>query len=246
MRLGSLRRHWNELGRRDPLWAVLTSPAATGNRWPADEFLQTGRDEIAALMSYLEQRGLPAGGGRAIDFGCGAGRVTHPLSTYFDEVIGIDIAASMIEVARRMHADVRGLTFIENRSTTLEGIASDSVDLVYSRLVLQHMHPRYTRRYLTEFLRVLRPGGVLVFQLPGEDPTPVVGGGLKRLLPLRAVRLIRAARSLARFPRMEVYGLARADVEQLLTRCGARVDDVIDDRVHGADTPGYRYCVVKT
>jgi len=40
------------------------------------------------------------------------------------------------------------------------------VDFVYSRLVLQHIHPRYVRQYLAEFVRVLRNDGVLVFQLP--------------------------------------------------------------------------------
>ena len=49
MRLSGLRRHWNEFGRSDPLWAILTAPDKKGNRWSVDEFLQTGRDEIAAL-----------------------------------------------------------------------------------------------------------------------------------------------------------------------------------------------------
>ena len=38
-------------------------------------------------------------------------------------------------------------------------------DFVYSSLTLQHMKPRYSRRYIGEFVRVLAPGGLLVFQL---------------------------------------------------------------------------------
>jgi SAM-dependent methyltransferase len=248
MRLSGLRRHWDHYGKSDPLWAILTAPDKKGNRWSIDEFLQTGRDEIAGLIAYLDQRGLKRGRQRALDFGCGAGRLTHALAAYFDGVIGVDIAPSMIDTARQLHASVSGIEFRVNASDRLESIESDSIDLVYTRLVLQHMAPRFTRAYLAEFVRVLRPGGILVFQLPGENPLPiaVTGGGLKTRLPLPIISLIRAMRRLREFPRMEMHGLPRPEVERLLAGLGAPVVDVVEDRAHSADTPGYRYCAVKT
>ena len=65
MRLARLRRHWDEFGRTDPLWAILTAPDKKGNRWSVDEFLATGREEIAALMAYLDARQLAGGRTRA-------------------------------------------------------------------------------------------------------------------------------------------------------------------------------------
>ena len=247
MQLGALRRHWDEFGRSDPLWAVLTAPDKKGNRWSVDEFLQTGRDEIAALISYLAARGLAPRRHRALDFGCGAGRLTHALADHFDQVIGVDIAPSMIGVARRLHAHRSGIDFRLNTSTRLESIESESIDLVYTLLVLQHIPPRYVRQYLAEFVRVLSPGGVLVFQLPSRDPVPVTveGRGLKTMLPVRVIAMIRAIRRLREFPRMEMHGLPRGEVEELLTSLGAPVVDVVDDRAHHADTPGFRYCAVK-
>lgn len=247
MRLRSLQRHWNEFGNSDPFWAILTAPEKKGNRWSIDEFLQTGRDEIAGVIAYLDERGLKNTRRCALDFGCGAGRLTHALAAYFDHVIGVDIAPSMIDIARKLHAGVHAVEFRVNTSGHLESIDSDSIDLVYTRLVLQHMSPRYIRGYLAEFVRVLAPGGVLLFQLPGENPIPVTitGGGLKRLLPRPVILLVRAVRQLRQFPRMEVHGLPRSEVEQLLASLGAPVLDVVDDRAHGADTPGYRYCAVK-
>jgi SAM-dependent methyltransferase len=247
MRLSGLRRHWDAFGRSDPLWAILTAPDKKGNRWSIDEFLQTGRDEIAALIAYLDERGLTANRRRALDFGCGAGRLTHALASHFDQVIGVDIAPSMIDVARTLHAARPRLDFRVNASNRLESIDAGSIDLVYTRLVLQHMPPRYVRAYLAEFVRVLSPGGVLVFQLPAENALPVIveGNGLKRMLPLPVISMIRAVRRLRQFPRMEIHGLPRREVEQLLAELGAPVVDVVDDRAHGADTPGYRYCAVK-
>jgi SAM-dependent methyltransferase len=248
MRLSGLRRHWNEYGRSDPLWAILTAPDKKGNRWSIDEFLQTGRDEIAALMAYLDERGITVARTRALDFGCGAGRLTHALASHFEYAVGVDIAPSMIDKARELHAGRPGLEFRVNASDRLESIESGSIDLVYTRLVLQHMPPRYQRAYLGEFVRVLRAGGVAVFQLPGEHARPVVPArsGLKGLLPQPVISLIRAVKDLRNFPRMELHGLARAEVEQLMAALGAPVVDVVDDRAHGADTPGYRYCAVKT
>lgn len=247
MRLRSLRRHWDQFGRSDPFWAVLTAPDKKGNRWSTEEFLQTGRDEIAALMTYLDAKGLGHRRRRALDFGCGAGRLTHALAGHFEHVIGLDIAPSMIDVARRLHAHQSNVEFRVNSSSRLESIESDSIDLVYTLLVLQHMRPRYIREYLAEFVRVLGPGGVLVFQLPADTAFPVIveGGGLKRMLPVTVISLVRAVRRMREFPRMEMHGLAREDVERLLVNLGAPAVDVVDDRAHVADTPGFRYCAVK-
>ena len=247
MRLSGLRRHWNEYGKSDPLWAILTAPDKKGNRWSIDEFLQTGRDEIAGVIAYLDERGLNRRRRCALDFGCGAGRLTHALAAYFDRVIGVDIAPSMIDIARRLHSSVPGIEFRVNASNKLESIESESIDFVYTRLVLQHMPPRYIRAYLEEFVRVLCPGGVLLFQLPGKNalPVTVAGHGLKRMLPAPVISMIRAIRRLRQFPRMEIHGLPRLEVEQLLAGFGVSVVDVVDDRAHGADTPGYRYCSVK-
>jgi SAM-dependent methyltransferase len=247
MRLNALRRHWDEFGKSDPLWAILTAPDKKGNRWSVDEFLQTGRDEISALIADLDARALARRRHRALDFGCGAGRLTHALADHFDQVIGLDIAPSMIDVARRLHAGVRNVEFRVNASNRLESVESDSVDLVYTLLVLQHIAPRYIREYLAEFVRVLSPGGVLVFQLPAESPLPVVveGSGLKKILPIPVISMIRKVRRLREFPRMEIHGLPRSEVEELLASLGAPVVDVVEDRAHVADTPGFRYCAVK-
>ena len=173
MRLRALRRHWNEYGRSDPLWAILTAPDKKGNRWSIDEFLQTGRVEIDALIGYLDQRGLARNRRRALDFGCGAGRLTHALAGVLRPR---DRRRHRCVDDRRGETAARGrpnLEFRVNTSGRLESIASGSVDLVYTLLVLQHIPPRYVREYLADFVRVLTPGGVLIFQLPSGDALPV-------------------------------------------------------------------------
>jgi len=57
--------------------------------------------DVATEFAYIESLGVEPSGGRALDFGCGLGRLTQPLAERFDEAVGVDIAASMIEGARR-------------------------------------------------------------------------------------------------------------------------------------------------
>lgn len=242
MNLRALRRHWDAFARRDPYWAVLTEPDKAGNRWDVEEFFRTGRDEIAAVMAYLSSLGLDGHRGRALDFGCGVGRLTRALADHFDEVVGVDIAPSMLDLAR-VHGSLDRCRFLLNDDTTLR-LDSDSFDFAYSNIVFQHIEPRHTRRYLAELLRVLKPGGVLLFQLPSE-PVSESARGLRRLVPRPVRRALRRLRRLREFPRMEGFGIPRSDVEVLLVAAGGTVVDVASDSSAGPAWRSYRYCVRK-
>src|ERR1700741_2500362 len=93
-------RGWEELARLDPLWAVASSPELRHGKWDEEEFYKGGRRKVRKLMKRLDALGLPARSARALDFGCGAGRLTLPLNDHFDAVMGVDIAPSMLALAR--------------------------------------------------------------------------------------------------------------------------------------------------
>ena len=61
-----------------------------------------------------------------------------------------------------------------------------------SFIVLQHMEPRYAKAYVAEFLRVLRPGGVALFQLPSKSiaplPAALSDGGWRAAITLASER----------------------------------------------------------
>jgi predicted SAM-dependent methyltransferase len=50
--------------------------------------------------------------------------------------------------------------------TDMASVASDSVDAIWSSHNLEHLHRHEVPRALSEFLRVLRPGGLLLMTLP--------------------------------------------------------------------------------
>lgn len=164
--LDSLKRHWEVFGRDDPLWAVLTSPERTGGRWDLDELLATGVQEVRGVFDELVAFRLAVERGRALDFGCGVGRLTQALGDWFDRCDGVDIAASMIGEARRINRHGELVSYHVHAAADLALFADESFDFVLSFLVLQHMEPRYAKRYIAEFIRVLTRGGVAVFQVP--------------------------------------------------------------------------------
>ncbi len=159
-------RDWEEMAKVDPLWAILADPTKRFRNWDLDEFLRTGQEEIRDLMESARQVGLPVRQCRAIDFGCGVGRLTRALQTYFPDCHGVDISSSMLEMARKLTPECE---FRE--AGNLSSFPAGYADLIYSSLVLQHQ-PDSTQaaRLIADMVRVLAPGGLLVFQMPVHLP----------------------------------------------------------------------------
>lgn len=242
--LERLRDVWAALGREDPLWAVLSRPDKRGGRWNVDEFFATGRLEIDAHVAALAAMGLPRRHARAIDFGCGAGRLTRPLAAHFDEAIGIDVSPSMIECARRLGAGIANLRFVENASPRLAMLADHSVDFVYSNMTLQHIPAVLAEGYVDEFLRVLAPGGAASFQFVGGTDSSLRGrlyGAVPNrwLNPLRRLLWRRAAV-------FEMHVLEETRLEAVLARhAGVRLVLAMADGAAGAGWAGRRWIVAR-
>ena len=155
------------MAQLDPLWAICSRDDARNGRWDLDAFFASGADEIAAVFSHPEAR--PARFAAALDFGCGAGRIVRALSTRFELCYGVDSSAEMVRLAREFNRDLENCVFEHKSYPLLSQIRSDSIDFLYSSFVLQHLaSDREALEYVREFARIVRPGGTIVFQLPGS------------------------------------------------------------------------------
>lgn len=238
--LRRVERTWNHLGRTDPMWAVLTN----SREWDEEAFFATGVSEIARVMARLEELGLEVGRRRALDFGSGLGRLTRALAAHFDEVLGLDIAESMVARARELNAEFPGCEFALNRSPDLAALEDESFDFVYSYITLQHMPPDVASGYMAEFARVLRPGGAMVFQMPSKRRTGVDERGPMRSFLLRA----RAAAGLAvRLGRrhMEMHTMTPEGVAGVLAASGASLIDARPDGAGGRRWESRTYTAIK-
>jgi SAM-dependent methyltransferase len=212
--IDEVSRTWTRLGEEDPMWAVLTDAEKAGGGWRPEDFLATGVAEVEAVMARLDELGVAPARGRALDFGCGAGRLSHGLARAgFDDVLGLDISPTMLATARRTVTEPAS-RFEQVHGPDLEGVPADSVDLVYSCRVLQHVPPHLAHGYVREFHRVVRPGGVVVFQMPTAPARTPAGLALRILPAPLAVRLRRG---------MEMHGTSERDVRALVDAVGGRV-----------------------
>lgn len=213
MDLGELQQHWQAFGEQDPLWAILTDPARKGGRWTPDEFFATGVAEIDALMQEAHALGLPRQRRRALDFGCGVGRLTQALAAHVDEAIGLDVAPSMVARARAFNRHGARVRYEVQAAPPLETLPDRAFDVVYTGRVLQHIAPEYARQYIVELARLVAPGGFLSFDVPGrwlDEPAMPAGA-----LPSRAYRA-----RIAVAPRAEASA-ARATCSVTVTNDGA-------------------------
>ena len=230
-RLAGLGRDWTRLGQADPLWAVCVDRAKQGGRWDIGEFLASGQAEIADAMADLDRLGMCARRDDALDFGCGVGRLTAALAAHFGSVTGVDISPSMLGHARQLHAADPRCRFVHNDRLDLQVFPSESFDLVYSSLVLQHMPTALASGYLAEFARVVRPGGAIVILVP-ETHLRTLRGRVYAYAPHRLIGLIQ--RRVYGYPApMRMHTLPGSRVRRLIEPHGARLVASIPKEAYG-------------
>lgn len=112
--------------------------------------------------SYKEKVGL--------DFGCGCGRNVQNLITRFKRMDGIDISPVLVEQARanilKDGHSPESFKLYAGDGVSLNVLDDNEYDFIMSTIVLQHIAVYEIRyNYFKEFLRVLKPGALLSFQM---------------------------------------------------------------------------------
>lgn len=116
---------------------------------------------------------------RALDLGCGPGRSIVRWWDHFARIDGVDIAPTNLRNARSYIASVGhdpdAVTLYESNGVDLANVPSDTYDLVFSTITLQHICVYAIRKQLiAEAIRVLKPGCWLSVQMGyGKHPTAV-------------------------------------------------------------------------
>jgi len=127
-----------------------------------DDALELG-SKVYSLFKrlYEDQAGPLVPSNRILDFGCGWGRVTR----FFlrdvapENLVGIDVDAEVIRACRETNPWAR---FEQCETFPPTPFDSGSFDLVYAYSVFSHLSEEAHSRWLGEFERILKPGGVLI------------------------------------------------------------------------------------
>jgi len=160
-----MRRDWNARAREDAGYYV-----AFGRRDQDDEgFFATAAEVLKGLEWELHRVPLAQRAGwKALEIGCGPGRLMRPMSQHFAEVHGVDVSDEMIALAKEKLRDTPNAYPHATDGASLALFPNDSFDFVYSYAVFQHIPSRdVVLDYFREIRRVLKPEGWARLQING-------------------------------------------------------------------------------
>ncbi|MEL6316578.1 MAG: bifunctional 2-polyprenyl-6-hydroxyphenol methylase/3-demethylubiquinol 3-O-methyltransferase UbiG [Pseudomonadota bacterium] len=150
-----------------PLRNDLTIYDAVAAQWWSDDlrWVRTLKNMVPARLRWFDRRLAEAGlsweGARALDLGCAGGFMAEALDDRGAQVSGIDPAADAVAAARAHAAQTgRAIRYDVGVGEALP-YEDGAFDVVVCVDVLEHVDD--VRRVLAEVARVLRPGGLFLF-----------------------------------------------------------------------------------
>lgn len=156
-----MREDWDLRARANAPFYVCTTAADS----PAAFEASGERDLEAYVLDGLDVSPR----WRALEIGCGVGRLLRPLAGRVERVVGVDVSAAMLARARDY---CEGLPNVDLALTGggLDFLPDAGFDFVFSHIVFQHL-PRkaYAERYFRDAFRVMAPGGILRVQVDGRS-----------------------------------------------------------------------------
>jgi len=171
---------WEYYGRTEPYFGVLTSPefrSSELNDEAKARFFESGERYVELVLQHVRETLDPSfRATRALDFGCGVGRLSLPIARLCESVVGVDVSDSMVECARSNAAafGITNATFVkgDDQLSALSG----TFDFLNSLIVFQHIPPARGEAILQKMLSLLREGGIgaLQFTYTFESSTPLV------------------------------------------------------------------------
>lgn len=176
-----------------------------GEHFKRDEdFLRGANADVQKLIKWCGLNSDSA----VLDWGCGAGRLAIGIAETFGRAKryhGVDIQENLVRWAQRHLGAQPGFLFtladVANARYNPEGgregmipAETGAYDIVYAYSVFSHMRAQDVRTYMSEIVRVLRPGGTAWFSafveenVPDEVENPQGYGPMVWRGPLHCVR----------------------------------------------------------
>lgn len=160
--MSSTDHDWERMAQRDPYYAVITDPRyrqAVLDDAAREEFFQSGETHVERIFAIIKS-GSDADfrPRRTLDYGCGVGRTLIPLAERSGEVVGFDVAPSMLAEARRICADRSNISLVCGNIAGISG----QFDLIHAWLVFQHLPTRDGEAITRDLLARLADNGIAV------------------------------------------------------------------------------------
>lgn len=174
--MGRAKDIWEELAATDAYFAVATYDRYRSGAIDDDarhEFFESGRRHVEEVWnSFGERYGAVPRPVRALDYGCGVGRVLLPLAERCKTVTGVDISDVMLEQTRE-NAEKRGVSNVQLIGVDEFERGGGNYDFVHSYIVLQHIKPAIGYGIIRRLAESVENGGLGMIHVTYADVSPI-------------------------------------------------------------------------
>ena len=151
--------HWPGFGSQNPDEMEQEKRILDGDWRPMESYRDT-MIEYFEKVADIKKKSLMT----TVDLGALNGKWTELLFEYTDKIICVDLFDSCFKNIKQRHPN-NNLEFYVTRGDELDGIDSESVDLVFSIDTLTRALPLVVQNYIKEASRVLKPKGKAIFNV---------------------------------------------------------------------------------
>jgi SAM-dependent methyltransferase len=163
----AMRDSWNHLALENAMHHI----ASGEQNWMEGDFFASGERDVARhLDPVLARFGFEPQNKKLLEIGCGVGRMSFNLSKRFGELHALDISPEMIKRANEYKEKfgASNVHFHLGSGQDLSGFGKEEFDFCFSYIVFQHIpNVDLIFQYIREIGRVLKPGGMFLFQVNG-------------------------------------------------------------------------------
>jgi len=150
-------------GRYGRLWNPPDETSAIRQIYNTDSpasFEEGGQLDFDWLRPFL------GSGSTVLDLGCGIGRVARYVAPHCSVLWAVDASQRMLDLAAERLQGLTNVRYALCRDVVFPDVPSQSVDVAYSLLVLQHLEREDAFLLLEELRRVVRPTGTVLLTYP--------------------------------------------------------------------------------
>ena len=161
---------WCEVAKAEPYWGVISVDRFRGktlSKKDQDAFFDSGRQYLKYAIDVTRMMLSPKFQiNRALDFGCGVGRLAIPIAlSAKGETVGVDVAPEMLRLCAE-HAKeqgVKNLTLVDGDDALSK--VNGAFNFINSFIVLQHIPPERGAAIISTLISKLEIEGVAVLQV---------------------------------------------------------------------------------
>ena len=164
-------KEWERIAQSEPYFGVLTHQqflTENFDKKAEQKFWESGERHVDLVFVNIEKH-LRVGfyPENTLDFGCGVGRLLKPLVKRSKYVTGVDVSATMLELAAKnlSEGDSGNVRLVSN----LQDNQPESFDFIHSYIVFQHIPATRGYQLMDELLMLLKTGGIAVLHFTFDN-----------------------------------------------------------------------------